>query len=101
MGQLHGATRHRLMVYKDSGGTLYPSDTDDRQRELTASGNELWELTTDGADAVTIVTAAAGGGSNEYKVTFILQYDGSQLTTRLVYKADIIGTATALTNLQL
>ena len=46
------------------------------------------------------VAIAAGGGTNEYKVTLDREFTGTVSTTRIVYKADIIGTVTAITNLQ-
>ena len=92
--EAQGVSRWRIIIYKDDANNVYPSSDSDKVDEV-----EAWrEFDTVTSDTVAI---AAGGGTNEYKITADREYTASPAgQTRLVYKADIIGTATAITNLQ-
>ena len=91
--EAQGVSRWRIIIYKDAAGNVYPSSDSDKVDEVEA-WREFDKVT---SDAVAI---AAGGGTNEYKITADREYSASAGQTRLIYKADIIGTVTAITNLQ-
>tara|TARA_R110002020_G_scaffold403374_5_gene613563 strand:- start:4306 stop:7371 length:3066 start_codon:yes stop_codon:yes gene_type:complete len=91
--EVQAVSRWRIITYKDQGGNVYPALAGEKVDEV-----EAWrEVSVGVSDTVAI---AAGGGTNEYKVTLDREFTGTVSTTRIVYKADIIGTVTAITNLQ-
>lgn len=97
--EVQGVSRFRIIVYRgNTGTTVYPTVTGIGNQQVRQL-EEWQEFSAMDSDTVLV---AAGGGSDEYKVTLDRDYAGTITSaTRLVYKADIIGTVTAITNLQL
>jgi len=91
--EAQGVTRWRGIIYKDASGTVYPG--------TSGLGNILeqndWrEYTKMTGDTV----AFANVSGNNYKITLTRNHAGTPSMTRIVFKAEVIGDATALANAQ-